>query len=67
MELPEHLKDLRYNNILCGVISGALEQVSLKVECSFISDIVNGDKTTDIRVALKDVISETAGLQYESD
>ena len=28
VELPEEFKELRYCNILCGVIRGALEMVS---------------------------------------
>ena len=29
VELPMEYKDLKYSNILCGVISGALEMVQL--------------------------------------
>ena len=35
VELPPHLQGLCYCNILCGVLRGALEMVSLKVEATF--------------------------------
>ena len=43
VELPEQLRErnkqrtLKYSNVYCGVICGALEQVNLKVECPFCS------------------------------
>merc|ERR1711924_403992 len=36
VELPVHLTNrLWYSNLLCGVIRGCLEQLQLRVECSF--------------------------------
>ncbi|XP_018329809.1 trafficking protein particle complex subunit 3 [Agrilus planipennis] len=50
VELPEDLKNLKYCNIICGVIRGALEMVQLDVQCWIIQDILKGDANTEIRV-----------------
>jgi hypothetical protein len=52
VELPEHLRALKYCNVLCGVIRGALEMVNLKVECDYVRCTLWGDETTEIRVRL---------------
>jgi hypothetical protein len=51
-------KDLWYSNILCGVLKGALEMVQLDCQVWFISDILRGDATTDIRVKLVQVLKD---------
>ena len=62
VELPEQLTErnkqrtLKYSNIYCGVICGALEQVNLKVECHFVRDMLCGDNLNEIRVELKEII-----------
>lgn len=51
VELPKNLiRTLWYSNILCGVIRGALEMINIKVETFFISDTLNGDAATEIKV-----------------
>lgn len=65
VELPSTMADLRYSNILCGVIRGALESVSLKVETEFISDILLGQDKTEIKIQLVEVIEEAAGDDYK--
>lgn len=67
VELPASYAELRYSNILCGVIRGALEMVSLKVTCAFVKDALAGDDSTEIRVALVEVLGEGAGAAYEDD
>jgi hypothetical protein len=62
VELPASYSALRYSNILCGVIRGALEMVSLKVSCTFVKDALAGDDGTEIRVALQEVLQEGSGL-----
>ena len=64
MELPSHLTELRYCNILCGVIRGALEAISLKVETDFVSDALQGDDKTQLRVKLVEIIEDAAGEEY---
>ena len=67
VELPAAYSELRYSNILCGVIRGALEMVSLRVTCTFIKDVLSGDDATEIRVALQEVLGEGAGAAYQDE
>jgi len=50
VELPDHLSNLKYSNILCGVIKGALEMVQIEVSSWFVQDYLKGDSTTELRV-----------------
>ncbi|KAF7491605.1 hypothetical protein SSS_05862 [Sarcoptes scabiei] len=50
VELPDHLSNLRYCNLLCGVIRGALEMVQIDVQVYFLQDYLRGDQTTELRV-----------------
>ncbi|XP_060518222.1 trafficking protein particle complex subunit 3 [Cylas formicarius] len=50
IELPEDLKQLKYCNIICGAIRGALEMVQLEVQSWIIQDQLKGDQNTEIRV-----------------
>jgi len=50
VELPEDLKQLKYCNIICGAIRGALEMVQLDVQSWVVQDQLKGDSNTEIRV-----------------
>ncbi|KAK1745651.1 trafficking protein particle complex subunit 3 [Skeletonema marinoi] len=63
----DDLRRLKYSQILCGVIRGALEQVNLKVECSIVRDTLKGDEVNEIRVDLKEVLADGAGDDYKEE
>ncbi|KAH3670641.1 hypothetical protein OGAPHI_001156 [Ogataea philodendri] len=61
VELPDDgkaTKELWYSNILCGVLRGALEMVQLDCEIAFVSDVLRGDETTEMRVRLVQVLKD---------
>ncbi|KAK8940682.1 putative potassium transporter 11 [Platanthera zijinensis] len=52
VELPDTCHGLYYCNILCGVIRGALEMVSMKTEVTWVRDVLHGDDAYEMRVKL---------------
>jgi len=50
VELPDNLTNLRYCNLLSGVIRGALEMVQIEAQVWFVQDHLRGDMTTELRV-----------------
>ena len=58
VELPEHLKELYYSNIICGMIRGLLENANFKVECNFDKDKTKGDDINDIKIVIVEIMEE---------
>ena len=68
VELPEEMTgSIKYANVYCGIISGALEQLNMKVDCRFVRDILCGDDLSEMRVELKEVIVDGAGDDYQEE
>ncbi|KAL3733599.1 hypothetical protein ACJRO7_023029 [Eucalyptus globulus] len=52
VELPDTCQGLYYCNVLCGVIRGALEMVSMKTEVTWVRDVLRGDDSYELQVKL---------------
>lgn len=61
VELPDDEKankQLWYSNVLVGVLKGALEMVQLDVDVAFVSDVLRGDDSTEIRLKLIRILKD---------
>jgi len=50
VEIPDSHSHLKYCNILCGALRGALEMVQMEVAVWFVQDQLKGDSLTEVRV-----------------
>ena len=63
VELPQDArKELWYSNIICGVLKGALEMVQLDCDVNFVSDVLRGDASTEIKVKLNKILKDEIPL-----
>jgi hypothetical protein len=54
VDLPPALRgQLWYSNVLCGVVRGAMGQVGMRTEVSFVRDVLRGDDTNELRIRFK--------------
>jgi len=67
VEIPEKYKGLKYTQILCGIIRGSLEAVSMKTTCQLVKDRLSGAEVTEIRIDLVEIQREMAGEDYRDD
>ncbi|KAA0171225.1 hypothetical protein FNF27_06344 [Cafeteria roenbergensis] len=67
VELPEGAEDLRFSNLLCGVIQGAMAAIMYKVEATFSEDTLRGDARNRIKVVLSQVLKDTAAEEYRAE
>ncbi len=61
VEMPasEPQRSLRFSQIICGVLRGALEMVHMEVVSCFVQDQSRGDATTELRVKLVRKLEES--------
>ena len=64
VELPADKGELKYCNVLCGVVQGALEMVKMNVKCDIVSDTLKGAETDEIRLELLNMIDEEMDEAY---
>jgi len=50
VELPDDVKGLKFCNVICGVLRGALEMVHMDVQSWIVQDQLKGDSCTEIRL-----------------
>ncbi|EEB10701.1 trafficking protein particle complex subunit, putative [Pediculus humanus corporis] len=50
VELPDNFMQLKYSNILPGVLRGACEMVQMEISSWFVQDQLKGDNCTELRV-----------------
>ncbi|XP_003489097.1 trafficking protein particle complex subunit 3 [Bombus vosnesenskii] len=50
VELPDHCLNLKYCNVLIGVLRGACEMVQMEIACWFVQDQLKNDNVTELRV-----------------
>lgn len=65
VQLPNDLESLQYNNIICGVIEGALDMINIQVECECVKDVLRGDATTELKLLL--IESKTEAFPFKDD
>lgn len=58
VELPETCHGLYYCNVLCGVLRGALEMVSMKTEVRWVRDMLRGDDAYELKLKLLEQVAE---------
>eukprot|EP01147_Barroeca_monosierra_P001133 gene1133-4353_t len=57
-ELPEEHSNLCYCNIYCGAVRGALELLQYRTTVCMITDVLKGDKNTQLKITLKEVLED---------
>eukprot|EP00123_Amoebidium_parasiticum_P010801 comp20333_c0_seq1/m.25601 comp20333_c0_seq1/g.25601 ORF comp20333_c0_seq1/g.25601 comp20333_c0_seq1/m.25601 type:complete len:182 (-) comp20333_c0_seq1:234-779(-) len=58
IELPPNHTKILFSNVIAGILRGGLEAMQLKCDVWFVQDVLRGDKETEIRLRLKEVLDD---------
>ena len=67
VDLPSSHENLKYSNILCGVIRGSLSAINMKVKCTFKKDVLLGDEVNEISVMLEEMMRDDIGEAFKEE
>ena len=67
VDLPAGHENLKYSNILCGVIRGSLSAINMKVSATFKKDVLVGDESNEIQVVLEEVTRDDIGDAFKEE
>ena len=61
------LSPLTSRSLFLHQFSWIFLQLSMRVECRFVKDVLNGDDATEMRVFLREMLADTAGKEYREE
>jgi hypothetical protein len=67
VELPPDKNEIKYCNVLCGVIQGALSMVKMNVKCEIVRDTLRGSDVDEIRLELLSYIDVAMDASFDED
>lgn len=67
VELPANKENIKYCNVLCGVIQGALAMVKMNVKCDIIRDTLRGNDMDEIRLELLNFIDVAMDESFDDE
>lgn len=67
VELPPDKNEIKYCNVLCGVIQGALSMVKMNVKCEIVRDTLRGSDVDEIRLELLSYIDVAMDESFDED
>ena len=67
VELPSDKNEIKYCNVLCGVIQGALSMVKMNVKCDIVRDTLRGSDVDEIRLELLNKIDVQMDESFDED
>jgi hypothetical protein len=67
VELPPDKNEIKYCNVLCGVIQGALAMVKMNVKCDIIRDTLKGNDVDEIKLELLNFIEFAMDESFDDE